>query len=147
MTHENLINTSFKEGHEKNPVYKKMLKVVAADVSKETAGNGATYKHSLDTAEGVLERLRPVLSEIGLVATYSVRDGDFRLVDGKSPATKWVDVTVTDIETGDEVKRKSVGIGTHKNDRAMNKAIADALNTNLLLHFMLTGGIPDVPTP
>lgn len=128
-----------------NSVYAKIAKIAAMGASKKDGKMTAVGKYNYHTIDGVLDHLRPLLAENDLVVNYSVIEGDVAAQGGYFNVTKWIEVTITDTETGDQVTGKELAIGIDKNDKGPGKATSYALKTFLVATFALKG-LPDENT-
>ena len=129
----------------KNTVYAKIGRIAARGASEKTGKMTAVGKYNYHTIDGVLDHLRPLLAEEGLVVTYSVTDSDFEKDGQYYTFTKWVEVVITDVETGHQVTGRELAIGIDKNDKGPGKATSYALKTFLVGTFALKG-LPDENT-
>lgn len=128
-----------------NSVYGKIAAIASHGASEKTGKMTAVGKYNYHTIDGVFDHLRPLLAEHGLVVTYDVTSADESRDGGYFNLTKWIEVTITDVETGDQVSGREIAVGIDKNDKASGKATSYALKTFLVGTFALKG-MPDENT-
>lgn len=128
-----------------NPVLRKIAAIASQGASKKDGKMQAVGKYNYHTIDGVLDYLRPLLADQGLVVTYDTSNVEHRFEGGYYICIKEIVVTITDIETGQYIRGMEVGYGIDKNDKGPGKATSYALKTYLVGTFALKG-MPDENT-
>ena len=118
-------------------------KIGAAEKSGQMSGRIGNYNYH--TIDGVLDYLRPLFAEHGLIMLYSTTSSNLNRVDGINLIDKEVELTIFDIESGESFRMSETGLGVDKQDKGPGKATSYALKTALVGLFMLKG-LPDENT-
>lgn len=109
-------------------IHRKILKVISSLHGVEQKGYNNYQKYNYTRQEDVINAIRPLLVENGLVILPEVIQEESIIVEGRGVILSKVTVEfkVIDIDSGDSIVIKSKGYGIDSGDKAIYKAITGA---------------------
>ena len=126
-------------------IYQKLQLVMGACHYISKSGRNDFHNYSYVTSADVLDKVNKAFLDVGLVTTCATQLLDLREVPNakgnvEKHATVQVDITVTDVDTGESVQFNGLGSGQDSGDKAIMKASTAAIKYAYMLSLCIATG-------